>query len=147
MPRRRERDVFENESEHSRSDHSNRSSSAESSGKSHNTSTRNKRVEDQIQNITSFPNDNSKHIDYVIVYKFDPNNPDSEALEKDEMRKAFFRNLKYEGIQIYFIKFNADQEVHVYALLHAPLDTLLKEAERFNLQMRLNNVCINMNYF
>jgi hypothetical protein len=96
----------------------------------------------EYQQNTSCPNDNSKHIDYVIIYKsVDPDVSEDETSQKEEVRKAFFHGLEKEGIQIDYIVNSKEKEVHVYALLHAPLDVLLKQAERFKLQTRLNNVC------
>jgi hypothetical protein len=101
----------------------------------------------RFQITTSFPNYNSKHIDYVIIYKYDRDDADDKEIrKKNEIRKAFFKNLELEEqIQIYYIRFNKDDEVHVYALLHAPMERLLEEAEKIKLQMRLNNKYLHEN--
>lgn len=95
----------------------------------------------RFQITTSFPNYNSKHIDYVIIYKYDQDNvDDKEIRKKNEIRKEFFKHLELEEhIQVYYLRFSKDDEVHVYALLHAPMERLLEEAEKVKLQMRLNN--------
>lgn len=123
-----------------------------------------------------FPNDNTKRIDYVIVYKKDQQNqsekkskPDAESGEeneekdeKDEVaskekekkerkfrkktRKLFIKQLKEEGFDVERLQWVGD-ECEVFILLHCSLKRLFEEAENTKLQMRLNNVKIFYNRF
>jgi hypothetical protein len=97
-------------------------------------------IQSEPQIPTHFPNDNTKRIDYVLVYKF----TDSEAVEhehekKEQVRQKFFEALREESFEIYTAEFKASEN-HVYALLHCPLERLFKEAELVKMEMRLNNV-------
>jgi hypothetical protein len=93
------------------------------------------------QELTSFPNDNLKHIDYVIVYEVHSNdNPDEKINEINKMREDFFIQLKKESIDIYTIEYEENDKKYIYALLHCSLDRLLQEAETIKLEMKLKNV-------
>lgn len=71
------------------------------------------------QLLTSFPNDNSKHIDYVIVFeKIDEQTTDSNNQEKFLVRKAFFEKLKEENFNIYEIETESESKTLIYCLLN-----------------------------
>jgi len=93
------------------------------------------------QLLTSFPNDNTKHIDYVIAFeKIDENSTDSKIQEKNLVRKSFFDKLKEENFHIYEIESVSDSKTLIYCLLNCSKERLLKEAELTRLEMTLKNV-------
>ena len=96
------------------------------------------------QNLTSFPNQNEKHIDYVIYYEKldDVDVNDSDSLKKDTARKAFFAALKAENIDVYEIEEKQDEKTFIFALLHCSIERLLEEAELTRHEMVLKNVNI-----
>ena len=96
------------------------------------------------QNSTSFPNENEKHIDYVIVYK--DNEKNKNVVYKEAVRNEFFQKLLEENVQIKFLEFKTENENHVYALLHCPNERLMVEAEKTKLPMRIDEVNLK-NYF
>ena len=89
---------------------------------------------------TCFPNNNSKHIDYVICYRetFDENEEFNQKAKS--ARQAFFDKLKAEGVEIYYLEEKESDETVIYALIHCSLDRLLIEAEAINLEMPLKDV-------
>ena len=97
-------------------------------------------METTHQTCTSFPNQNQKHIDYVIKYeKLLTQDPDTQ-LESKSYRRLFFNLVTEEQIEIYKLRIQIEDEEHVFALLHCPLERLLKEAERSKLEMKLKSV-------
>ena len=90
------------------------------------------------QNLTSFPNQNNKHIDYVLFYEKEES-PDSK---KVVARQAFFAALKAEKFEIYDIEEKHDDKIMVFSLLHASNERLLEEAELTRHEMVLKNVNI-----
>ena len=91
-----------------------------------------------LQILTSFPNQNEKHIDYVICYKKIDESVqiDEESHKKGLARQAFFKKLKEE-------KFDIHEIVHkkmVFVLLHCQMERLLEEAEMIRLEMKLKDV-------
>ena len=56
------------------------------------------------------------------------------------MRQAFFQKIQEDGLELEFIKFKTKKENHTYVLLHCPLERLMVEAERTNLQMKIDKV-------
>ena len=98
----------------------------------------------QIPQIcTSFPNKNSKHIDYVITYKQIENKvvKNEKDEEKKRMRKVFLDHLtKTEKLEIKELKFTTGKEDHVYILIHCPVKRLMVEAEKVHLDMKLDKV-------
>ena len=85
------------------------------------------------QLLTSFPNQNDKLIDFVIVYeKLDT--------EKNEVQKAFFHELKSQGFDIYQLEHMHSGKTKIFALLNCSMDRLLEEAELSRLNMMLKNV-------
>ena len=89
------------------------------------------------QILTSFPNLNEKHIDYVIVYKvLDEITENEECLKT---RDEFFKQLQKESFDIYNI---TTEEKLIYCLLHCQTNRLLHEAENIHLRMQLKNVLI-----
>lgn len=97
---------------------------------------------EDLQILTSFPNFNNKHIDYVIVYEV-INENEFKDLEKVKIRKKrdeFFMQLIVESFEIYNIKIDYENKNFIYALLHCPTVRLLEEAEAMRLEMRLRNV-------
>lgn len=89
-------------------------------------------------------------VDYVIVYKEDDDKTpgccdcDSveEEIEQDKLRKRFIEILQTEGklevIGMPTVNFKDEQ--FTYVLIHAPLKTLMAEAERTKLRMPLDLV-------
>lgn len=90
------------------------------------------------QLLTSFPNDNDKHIDYVIAFK------DVEVGAHNGLlltkRFEFFNELKKESFDLYPIESSGMTGHFNYMLLHCPTDRLLLEAETMRLKMRLKSV-------
>lgn len=114
-----------------------------------------KPIEGEPQIPTRFPNDNSKHIDYVITYKYDKRFDEENAhenesqkkarqdfMKKEEVRKNFLKRLVDEGFDVATTQFLIGDHVNVYILLNCKIERLLQEAERVRLEMRLNNVKI-----
>ena len=97
-------------------------------------------IYNEPQKLTSFPNDNSKHIDYVIVYSEVINQDESMDSKARYYRDAFFELLKREGLEIHYLEENRSKQKRVYALIHCPLEKLLIEAESINLRMPLKDV-------
>ena len=102
---------------------------------------------DKIQKLTCFPNQNDKHIDYVIVYEEDFSLQDEQQKQPNEnstrMRENFFAKLRQEQFEIHFIESIEDKKKTIYALLHCSIERLYEEAEAFRLEMRLKNVFLN----
>lgn len=94
------------------------------------------------QILTSFPNDNSKHIDYVLIYRDlnDTGNDDDFRFKCRNSRKKFFDRLAAESFEIYNIDVNRSKSTYTYVLLHCKTDRLLMEAEHINLEMKLKTV-------
>lgn len=94
-----------------------------------------------IQILTSLPNANDKHIDYVICYEVvDKTDISSSDLKARERREQFFQQLKQESFEIYNIEQVKDGRTFMFCLLHCPVKRLMKEAEYLRLEMRLKNV-------
>lgn len=94
-----------------------------------------------IQILTSLPNANDKHIDYVICYEVvDKADISCADLKARERREQFFQQLKQESFEIYNIEQVKDGRTFMYCLLHCPVKRLMKEAEYLRLEMRLKNV-------
>lgn len=95
-------------------------------------------AETKQQLLTSFPNDNDKHIDYVIAFR------DVEVGVHNGLlltkRFEFFNELKKEGFDLYPIESSGITGNLNYMLLHCSTERLLKEAEAMRLKMRLRNV-------
>ena len=96
------------------------------------------------QLLTSFPNRNDKHIDYVIVYdKLDENEFYTfDNQQKHAVRRAFFDRLTGESFDIYQIEHKKCNRTKVFTLLHCSTERLLEEAELIRLEMILKNVSI-----
>ena len=99
-------------------------------------------------NLNYFPNDQTKHIDYVIYYNEDilESNENSRSnrkiLKREEIRNKFLNQLKaQEGFEVQrIVKKNDDDELENYLLLHCSLDRLMQEAERMQLVLPLKDV-------
>ena len=95
----------------------------------------------EMQKFCSFPNDNSKIIDYIIVYEdFDGDTTDPAKIKILKKRKEFFKQLKVESFELYDLQNEHDGKKTTFTLLHCPVERLLQEAENFRLEMRLKNV-------
>ena len=96
------------------------------------------------QQLTSFPNRNDKHIDYVIVYdKLDENEFFTfDNQQKHVVRRAYFDRLRGESFDIYQIEHTKFNRTRVFTLLHCSTERLLEEAELIRLEMTLKNVII-----
>ena len=96
-----------------------------------------------FQKATSFPNQNEKHIDYVICYeKLEDIKVEESKKEKIKIvRKAFFDALKANKMDIYEIeKKEEGEEAKIFCLLNCSTERLLEEAEITRLEMILKNV-------
>ena len=95
------------------------------------------------QSLNYFPNNNKKHIDYVIYYKETPHI--NSCKEKVQFRTKFFKQLMEEDFDFYYLKQkDVDDEnvTHVYVLLNCSLERLMDEAERMEIEMPLKPVGI-----
>ena len=98
------------------------------------------------QILTNFPNSNSKHIDYVIIYEafteLDLKKKENYLIHS--IREEFFNQLKKDSFYIYYIEqeLNGDdnKKTLIYALLHCSNERLLQEAENIRLEMKLKHV-------
>ena len=100
---------------------------------------------------TSFPGENEKKIDYVIVYE-KPTSIDEAARRAENMRRQFFDELERETFELYFYERQTSKKTNVYVLLHCSTERLYEEAERVRLVMGLNadqllGVCENNSLF
>ena len=97
------------------------------------------------QLLTSFPNLNDKHIDYVIVYeKIEESKAnESDNVKKTLARQAFFEKLKSEKIDIYEMESKEKNKTFIFVLLHCPVERLFEEAELTRLEMVLKDVIWN----
>jgi hypothetical protein len=99
------------------------------------------------QLLTSFPNRNDKHIDFVLVYdKLEATNFDTfENKQKWTVRRAFFDRLRAEKIDTYVIEQSKYNKTRMFALLSCSKERLLEEAELIRLELTLKNVsCLNL---
>ncbi len=94
----------------------------------------------KLQILTSFPGDNTKHIDFVIVYDELEETPENELTLTKQIE--FFAELKKESFEIYNIDSTVNGEKCSYALLHCSTERLLKEAENIRLKLKIKNVLI-----
>jgi hypothetical protein len=100
------------------------------------------------QNLACFPNDNSKHIDFVITYKYDTDREQKESHKtKEAIRDGFVDLVKKENIDVYTIRHVDGDDCTVVHLLSCSMDRLLNEAEKTKLEMRLSNVESLLNKF
>ena len=98
-------------------------------------------IEVNPQLLTSFPNQNNKLIDYVIVYEKN-DHENHEHYQRKEIQKAFFNKLKSQGFEIYELEHKHGEKNVIFALLNCSMDRLLEEAELSRLEMMLKNVNI-----
>jgi ribosomal protein L21 len=97
-----------------------------------------------IQKLNCFPNDNTKHIDYVIMHKYSKKDKENEKFAaKDAIRKEFIERVKGSKIDVYTIRKKDGDDRTVFYLLSCSMDRLLDEAETVELQMKLANVYQN----
>lgn len=95
----------------------------------------------QKQFANTFPNQNDKPIDYVIVFeKLD--RADEKSRFIIDIRDAFFSELKKESFELYYVDYKNGSTTQTYALLHCSADRLYKEAENIKLAMRLKEVIL-----
>ena len=103
--------------------------------------------------LTNFPDNMSKRVDYVITYTYKDEPPsgvesDEDVRFKKDMRELFFQRLNADHIDTYPIDIRLNDGTHkVYVLLHCQTERLFDEAQRVNLQMRLNNVTSLVQYY
>jgi len=100
-----------------------------------------------LQLLTSFPNQNEKLIDYVLVYDKLDETQHTKSQSKLIARRAFFDKLKEEKFSIYEIEHKCENKTKIYALLNCSTERLLEEAELVRLEMILKNVRIFMLFF
>ena len=100
-------------------------------------------LKDKI-NLNYLPNDQKKHIDYVIQFKDDEDN--FENLMHRRTRNKFIKQLiireRFEIYQIVKKKTKPINTKSTYLLLHCPLDRLMEEAERMHLELPLKDVIL-----
>ena len=97
------------------------------------------------QNLTSFPNQNNKHIDYVLVYEEEGEEEEkkSEAEEsKERIREGFLKALEAESFEWFRIVHEKKGQKLVYILLNCKEERLLEEAEIIKIQMTLKHVLV-----
>ena len=109
-----------------------------------------------LQLCTSFPNNNTKQIDFVLHIRdktdniindddenFASNFSQSEIddyFRKYEAREAMMSEMREEGLEIYeFPPFQKRTSTHIYKLIHCPKERLLKEAEEMKLEVDLKD--------
>lgn len=104
----------------------------------------------KTQSLNTFPNEPTKQIDYVIVYrKFSEGElQDKKNFRAHKMCELFFDKLEKEEFELYEIehkKFDGkdDNKDYVYCLLHASNGRLLEEAEQISLEMKVRNAKID----
>lgn len=108
---------------------------------------------DQIQQhlkLNYFPNDQSKHIDFVIHYNDEsldlPLGKKSQRNKrliklKQRRNKFLIQLITEEEFEIFkIIKRLNDKQTSNYLLLHCPLSRLMLEAERMHKEMPLKDV-------
>ena len=91
--------------------------------------------------LNYFPNDQTKHIDYVIYYEDKPNIKNKE--EKKEMREKIKKLIENEGFDIHQIEWKSNKQENsksIYLLLNCSLERLMQEAERMHLEIPLKDV-------
>jgi hypothetical protein len=104
----------------------------------------NKKITPSIKSLSLnyFPNDQTKHIDYVIFYKDTPKT--DKNIEIKQMRNKFIKQLKMrEGFQIQKItrkRTKIENSRSNYLLLNCSLERLMTEAERMHLELPLKDV-------
>ena len=90
-------------------------------------------------NLNYFPNDQTKHIDYVIHYK--QTDKTERDIELKKSRNKFITQLKVrEGFEIHKIikiKDKPENSKSIYLLLNCSLERLMQEAERMHLELPL----------
>ena len=95
----------------------------------------------EFRHLTSLPNANDKHIDYVIAYRVLDENESERNATIVEMREAFFDELKrQQSFEIHNVEYTNEKRTYVYALLHCPHERLLKEAQTMRLELRLKRI-------
>ena len=95
---------------------------------------------------TSMPNDTSKRIDYVIKY-IEKKEIDDDEKDHNIYREEFFNELTKQNVEFYKnIRFEKEENTHVYTLLHCPMERLLIEADLIELEMPLKTVIMNLIY-
>ena len=99
------------------------------------------------QLLTSFPNDNKKHIDFVLVYEKAREKKTENYEKKELVRKAFFEELNRQGFAIYEIEYEEKKRKVSFVLLNCSNERLLEEAELIRLEMILKNVKIQIIFF
>ncbi len=93
---------------------------------------------EEFQVCSSFPNDNSKCIDFVLFYEENLFQQNENVVEENRIRSEFFTQLKIEKIDSYDLEFERDEKYKkVIKLLHCSLDRLFREAEKIKLEMPL----------
>jgi hypothetical protein len=95
--------------------------------------------ENEKQILTSIPNENNKHIDYVIGFKH-LKETNKKKKHVDKVRHDFLHQIQRESIELYSIEFENNGKTFEYILLHCPHERLLKEAQLIRLEMKLKNV-------
>ena len=82
-------------------------------------------------NLNYFPNDQTKHIDYVIHYKDTPKTEKNVELKR--MRNKFIKQLKVvEGFEIHKIikkKDKPEDSKSIYLLMNCPIERLMQEGK------------------
>lgn len=119
----------------------------------------NQEISDHQLKLNYFPNDQKKHIDYVIFYKDvkvdknlkdnDKNNKENvKILERKQMINKFLIQLiNVERFEIRRIaKTNYKNEILVYLLLHGSLDRLMSEAQKLHFVLPLKDVIVTLSF-
>lgn len=95
-----------------------------------------------IQVLTSLPNSNKKHIDYVLFYELPDDVSSPNFIKTEQRREQFFTQLKRESFEIYNLEQTriSDGKRQIISLLHCPVKRLMREAELLRIEMKLKNV-------
>ena len=100
-------------------------------------------INDKIK-LNYFPNDQKKHIDYVIQFKDGPGTDPDQNPEYRRIRQKFINQLieneKFEIETIVKKKDHPQNTKSTYLLLNCPLERLMAEAERMKMEIPLKNV-------
>ena len=94
------------------------------------------------QLLNSFPNQNDKTIDYVIVYEKPEDDKDDHIQRRKIVQEAFFDKLKSQGFDVYEIEHKHYEKSMTFVLLNCSMDRLLEEAELSRVELIIKNVNI-----
>lgn len=91
-----------------------------------------------VGDVTSW-SDNSKKIDFVLVYKEEDSNDVEKSFVSDaaQRRRFFEENLRKAGLELDVDRVKEQEKTLVFVKVHLPFSTLCKEAERLHIKSPL----------